>query len=1026
MTTHPARIVRLGMLPAFLFLILIAATVTAEVERIEITSRETFAGGMAFGETGAYEKIRGTLFYAVDPANPANAAIVDLEFAPRGADGKVRFAGDFLLLKPVDLARGNGRLLYDVNNRGNLYMLRLINGGARSNDPSTAEDAGNGFLMEEGYSLLWSAWNWDVAAGDDRLQIELPIATDGGEPIRQRIAAEIVVSFDREPAPSMPLAWGDSRCYPAADPEDNSGAVLTVRDAPTAQRRTIPNSQWSFTRVENGVRAPDPTRIAVDGGLLPGKIYELVYEVRNPRVVGLGLAAVRDAMAFFHFEGGDRYGNPSPLAVRVADGSWKTAVDLAYVFGVSQSGRFIVHMLWQGFHVDERERMVFEGARIHVAGGGKGGFNHRFAQTTHHPSDLEGNYFPADHPPFNFLPDGSPADNDVLAEAKRLGAVPKIIMMNNALEYWARSASLVHTDPEGTADAEIHPFVRYYMTNGAPHGGAATRARTITEHERNPLDVARLQRAMLVNLDRWVSDGVEPPPSRYPRIDAGELITASEHARRFPAIPGMRHPGRNLRPPRVDYGADFWATGVFTVVPPETGEPYRTLVPTFDKDGNGVGGIRLPELAVPLGTYQGWNPRAAEFGAPEYLSRFDGSFWFFPTTEDERTATADPRPSIAARYDSHQDYVNRVAAAADELATDRILLKADADAVIDFAGRLEWPPEGLDAAPHWRLGSSLVLPSIEFAAARKDIVPEAVATGAAVAGGAVVSESDPVPAPTEASAAAAPQAEVKAETAVAATAVSSAGGIQVSAEPGLQIYFDGELVGTTSAREDGLFLTEVSRGRHTIRVEKDGFQPQKFEVDVLNRPVEVEVGKFVPIVVAPATTPLAAAPAIQEVGSLVVTSAPQNVTVEIDGRVEEKTTPQLAIGGIPVGEHTIIFKKDGYQTVKSVITIEPGAENTVHGDLKASKVEVVHLGMGSLQVRSKPVRCTIWFRDEIHDKAYDRFNLTKIPAGEYPMMVMVPGRKLTTTVLIVDGQRTTVEVSFIKGDDPFVITRVQK
>ncbi len=233
-------------------------------------------------------------------------------------------------------------------------------------------------------------------------------------------------------------------------------------------------------------------------------------------------------------------------------------------------------------------------------------------------------------------------------------------------------------------------------------------------------------------------------------------------------------------------------------------------------------------------------------------------------------------------------------------------------------------------------------------------------------------------------------------------------------------------MGVTSAKEDGLFLTGVKRGRHTIRVEKDGFQFQVFEVEVINRPIEVEVGTFIPKIAAVSTSSRAAAATTRQIGSLVVTSAPQNITVEIDGRIEKKTTPQLSIGGIPVGEHSISFKKDGYQTVTSVITIVAGAENTVHGDLKATKVEVVHQGMGSLRVVSRPMRCTIWFRDEIHDKTYDRFNLSKIPAGEYPMMAMIPGRKLTTTVLIVDGQRTTVELSFMKGDDPFVITRVQK
>lgn len=984
-----------------------APVVVAEVERIEITSREVFADGAEFGATGAYEKIRGRLFYAVDPADPANAAIVDLGLAPRGADGKVRFVGDFLLLKPVALDKGNGRLLYDVNNRGNLYVLRHVNGGSRTNDPSTLDDAGDGFLMEQGYSILWSGWNWDVASGDHRLQIDLPIATEDGRPIRQRIAAEIVNSFSTRPLASMPLAWGNSRCYPAIDPEDNSSAVLTVRDAPAGPRHRIPNEQWSFSRWEDGVSIPDPTSLSVDWGVQPGKIYELIYDAQNPRVVGLGLAAVRDAISFFHFDATDRFGNPNPLVIRGDDGVPAPAMELAYIFGVSQSGRFITHMLWQGLHVDERGRMVFEGARIHVAGGGKGGFNHRFAQTTHHPSHLEGNYFPADHPPFNFAPDGVPGGNDVLAEPKRLGAVPKIIVMNNALEYWTRSASLVTTDLEASADAEWHPEVRYYMTNGAPHGAASSRHPTYTEHERNPLSVAPLQRAMLVNLDRWVSDGAEPPPSRYPRIDRGELITATAHAAGFPAIPGMRHPGRNLQPPRVDYGPRFWTEGVFTIVPPEMEAPYPTLVPAYDDDGNGVGGIRLPELTVPLGTYQGWNPRSRAAGAPDFLTRFDGSFWAFAPTEAARLVSGDPRPSIEERYVDHQDYVDRVAAAVAELEADGFLLEADAEELVELAGRLHWPPEPIDAAPFWRLDETVLAPS----SGTTDEVAEAT-TAAAVA--------------SEAAAAAAATTSPAFEgTAVDATAVAFAGGVQVSAEPGLRVFLDGEPAGTTSAREDGLYLSGIGRGRHTIRVEKDGHEPQTFEVDVVSRPIEVEVGTFTPIATGGAAASSATGRGT-EVGSLVVTSAPQNVTVEIAGRVEQKRTPQLSIGGLPVGEHTITFSKEGYETVTSTITIEPGAENTVHGDLKATRVEVVHQGRGALRVISKPMRCTIWFRNEIHEKDHDRLNLTKIPAGEYPMMVMIPGRKLATTVLIVDGQRTTVEVSFMKGDDPFVITRTQE
>lgn len=997
----------LGVLVAFT-----AAAVDAEVERVEITSREVFAGGADFGDTGPYEKIRGSLFYAVDPDAAANRAVVDLELAPRGADGKVRFRGDFVLLKPVDLERGNGRLLYDVNNRGNLYMLRHINGGSRTNDPSTLADAGNGFLMKQGYALLWSAWNWDVRAGDHRLQIELPIASRDGETIRQRIAAEIVNSFTAEPLPSMPLAWGGSRCYPALDAADNSQAVLTVRDAPDGERQPIADERWRLARIEHGVEVPDPTHLTIDGGIEPGRIYELIYEAQNPRVVGLGLAAVRDAISFFRFDGADRTGTPSPLAVRGAEGSWRSSVERAYMFGVSQSGRFITHMLWQGFHVDEADRMVVDGARIHVAGGGKGGFNHRFAQTTHHPSHLEGNSFPADHPPFNFLPEGWLSDNDVLARAKALGAVPRIIITNNALEYWTRSASLVHTDPTGTVDALFHPSVRYYMTNGAPHGGASSRKPTITEHGRNPLGVGHLQRAMLVNLDRWVTDGVEPPPSRFPRIGSNELITASEHADRFPEIPGMRHPGSNLQPRLVDSGPRFWSDGVFSVVPPKMGETFRTFVPAFDDDGNGVGGIRLPELSVPLGTYQGFNPRSEAAGNPEFLTRFDGSFRVFPTTEDERQRAGDPRRSIEARYASHQEYVDRVAAAANELARQRLLLPEDAGSTIELAGRLEWPPTPVDEAPFWRLGEGRLAPSETTAADAAAAVAELPATYARPEVGAAETT-------------AAPSASPGIGTKVGATAVDFAGGVQVSAEPGLRVLFDGEPVGTTNRREDGLYLTEVSRGRHTITVEKTGFEPQTFDVQVVQRPIEVEVGRFVPVEAADEAAGSSRRGGV-EVGSLVVTSAPQNVTVEIAGRVERKTTPQLSIGGLAVGEHELTFSKEGFEPVTSTIAIEPGAENTIHGDLKATAVSVVRHGMGAMRITSKPMSCTIWFRNEIYEKTHDRLNIGKIPAGEYSMVVMIPGRRLATTVLIVDGQRTDVEVSFIKGDDPFVITRVQK
>jgi len=678
--------------------------VLSEVVRIEISERTIFADSMNFSSVGFYEKIRGRLYYAVDPDNPANSQIIDLTLAPKNPKGLVEFVGDFFILKPFDLSKGNHRILYDVNNRGNFYMLGSYNNARGSNNPTTKEHAGNGFLMRQGYTLLWSAWNWDVREGNNRLQIELPNAMENGKSITQKIVAEIVVNVSNTPIKSQPLAWGGSRCYPVVD-MDNTKSKLTVRDKPRGKRQEVPHEKWQFARnTLDGEIAPDPTYLYLEDGFESGKIYELIYQVKDPKVVGLGLAAIRDALSFFHFETTDKRGNPNPLLI-----SSKPDPEKVYIFGISQSGRVITHMIYEGFHVDEKNRMVFDGARIHVAGGGKGGFNHRFSQTTHHPSHLEGNYMPADFFPFNYALQKDPITGktgDVLEVAKKLGKIPLIMITNNTLEYWTRSASLIHTDVTGTKDAEVHENVRIYMTNGAPHGNGSSRRKGMYEHPGSTLNHSPVIRSLLVALDQWVIDGTEPPKSQYPRIDKNQLFLASEHKKKFPKIPNLRHPGKNLQPPRVNYGPDFWSKGIFTVVPPEMKEPNITLVPNFDKDGNGLGGIRLPELQIPLATYQGWNPRRTEFGAPNYLGRFAGATWPFPNTKEERLKTGDPRLSIKERYSDQQEYVEKITNAVKELIAQRLILKEDGDIYIQNAKNMVWPPEPIERRPFWKMKSN--------------------------------------------------------------------------------------------------------------------------------------------------------------------------------------------------------------------------------------------------------------------------------------------------------------------------------
>ncbi|HSM24360.1 MAG TPA: alpha/beta hydrolase domain-containing protein [Anaerolineaceae bacterium] len=678
-------------------------TAEAKVVRVVVEERVLLANGHFFGNVGQYEKIRGTIHYEVDPENPASTAIVDLEFAPKNVRGMVEFSGDFMLLIPLDMSKANGRLVYEVNNRGRIFTFASLNGGQLTNNPQTLEQAGDGFLLHQGYSLLFSGWNWDVTEGDDRFQFEVPYAKDGEQSIRQKIAAEIVNNMSLKALQTMPLAK-QSRGYPSANYPNNNMDVLTVRDTPEGKRTIIPNDQWSYSSQKGDEIFADSLSLYLKNGFQPGEIYELIYEVKNPKVAGLGFAAVRDILSFFKYEYEDAFGFHNPLISETELGK-EPAIKYTYVFGYSQPARFIAHMLMQGFHVDENERMVFDGARIHVAGGGKGGFNSRFVQTTHHPLDLQGNYMPADYPPFNFLADddlGSGGENDVLAVAKKLGKMPKILITNSALEYWNRSASLVHTTIDGSKDASVHKNVRIYLINGAPHGPTPRRYLEVAQHSLSIIDSGPLIRSFLIMMDDWVTKEIEPADSRYPRIDRDELITAAEHKQLMPAIPGMRHPGRNFQPPICDYGPEFWNKGIMSNIPPVVIGHYPTLVPAVDKDGNGIGGIRLPDITVPLGTYQGFNPRRNEANAPNYMTSFFGSFWPLASTQAERESSGDSRLSLEERYNGKESYVKNVIIETNKLLGDRLLTQEDADRIIADAKAKHWPPVMLETWPFWK------------------------------------------------------------------------------------------------------------------------------------------------------------------------------------------------------------------------------------------------------------------------------------------------------------------------------------
>jgi hypothetical protein len=636
--------------------VIIPPLASAKVVRVEIESRARVADGQLFGRSGIYEKITGKIYLEVDPDNRANQLIVDLHLAPRNGRGNVEFSTDFELHKPVDPLRGNRRLIYFVNNRGNKASVR------------GAFHAGGGenWLYRSGWSFLWCGWNCDAIVSDRKMNIYVPVARDNGKTITGNIYAEICTTSTGKTF-SMPFYWGGSVAYPVVS-MDNSQAMLTVRPFRADEPVEVPRDQWAFARWEDGRAVPDPGHLYLKDGFKPGWLYDLVYMGKDPKLTGLGFAAIRDVTSFFKYEKADENDNANPLA---------GVVEHAYAFGISQSGRVLYHFLYQGFNGDEKQRMVFDGVMPHVSGGGKGQFNYRFAQTTRHGSHHEDNLYASDFFPFNTVEQYDPVTGehgDGLGRSRKSGFLPKVFFTGSSTEYWARSASLIHTDVEGRKDAGIDPNVRMYFVAGLSHG----------DRRYGPVG-----RALLTALDEWVSQGTEPPPSQLPRIADGTLVSLDTYRKNFPKIPGVQTPESFFIPFRLDPGPRWHAEGIADNVPPKVGPRYGNLVPQVNDDGNELAGIHLPDIAVPLGTNVGWRLRPEGSPAAVTLERWAGSRWPFPRTAEQRKAKDDPRKSILERYPTRRDYLAKVSECLLDLKRRRFLLDEDVTNLLEQAANLK-------------------------------------------------------------------------------------------------------------------------------------------------------------------------------------------------------------------------------------------------------------------------------------------------------------------------------------------------
>ena len=653
------------------------------VAAIDITTRRPYANGRSFGDTGAYDRIDGTITFAVDPTSEVNAPIVDLDLAPTDEDGNVRFRSEFSLLIPADPLAGNHRLLVDVVNRGNRRAIHAFNLTSPDEDPT--DPVGDGFLMRHGYALVSIGWQWDVPPNPSLLHLEAPHALINGQPIRGQTAIEI---RPHAPERTRLLANRVHAPYPAAD-LDQPTARLLVRDWEDGPDTELPRSAWRFARETDaetggGTIEHSLNHIYLEAGFGPGRIYQLVYTAEGAPVVGTGLLAIREIASFLR----------TPSAENPTEG-----FDRVYAYGISQTGRMLRHLLHLGLNLDEAGAIAYDGLLPHVAGGRRGEFNHRFGQPSQQSLPGFGHIFPfTDEPtvdPYSERTEG------LLDRIRTLNATPKVIYTNSSSEYWRGDGSLVHIGPAGSEDVQPAPETRVYHLAGTQHvpgtmppnaapGGDGTRPR----YPRNIVNYYPLLRAALANLDAWVTDAIEPPPSRHPRLDDGTAVPRSAALASLPAIPGLDHPD----PDRLwlirttDLGPDAAAgIGAYPVV---EGETYPALVSALDDDGNELAGIRLPDLTVPVATNLPWNLRHPDSGAPEQIAPMIGASHFFSPTEAARAAANDPRPSLEQRYPTRDAYLTEVRAAARILVESRYLLEEDIETLVtnaatryDFATR---------------------------------------------------------------------------------------------------------------------------------------------------------------------------------------------------------------------------------------------------------------------------------------------------------------------------------------------------
>lgn len=651
------------------------------VSAFTVERRVLLGDGVSFGAAGSYEALFGRVSYVLDPSGSQNSRVTDIRFAA-GADGMVRYEAEVVLVKPVDLKRANGGLLYTVVNRGN-FDTRLADPApwAALASAPTGSDESLARLMKHGFCLAFSGWQADLIDTPERLKLFVPEARENGVPMPGEALAEIEsggVTYQAS------LADANHEAYPVA-PVNADSAEMRVHASHADPGTVIPRSEWRFARIENGDTLADSVNVVYGAGFQPGYIYTVRYRPNRSPVMGLGFTAVRDLVAFLRSAD-----TLNPLAMP-GGGS---AVRKAMAFGSSQCGRFLRDFVYQGFNAALNDSVVFDGVFSNVPGCRRGFFNYRFAQ----PSRSFG-FFPQFEFPFSDSETTDPLSGETggvqsaISEKYR----PKTVYLHHSAEYWSSGAAFTHVDVSGAVDLQLPDNVRIYLIAGTGHGHSEFVYGRPAQSEGlllppNPNDPGLIEAPLVESFTRWVMHEEQPPESNYPRLDKGELVAVEQFS--FPAMKGIAAPALVELHPRFGWGPRF-AGGILDNALPVPGELYPVLVPSVGEDGNETSGIKTPLVAVPVASYTGWNyPAWFDRVDNTRAVRLSGGWLPFPASRDERVRLGDGRRSLNERYRGRGVYQEAVRKAAEDLVARRLMFSEDIPQVVEKAGVMwDWVSE---------------------------------------------------------------------------------------------------------------------------------------------------------------------------------------------------------------------------------------------------------------------------------------------------------------------------------------------